>query len=109
MDGDGMPPMLFVTTDNEMLLDDTLMLVERLHEAGIDTTCHVWPLLPHAFPVFERYFRESSQVRADIVAFARQQLLRAASRTRTARLRRVAPAHSSRHQKPHNEQISHQN
>src|SRR3546814_12775297 len=92
MDCDGMPPMLFVTTDNEMLLDDTLMLVERLHEAGIDTTCHVWPLLPHAFPVFDRYFRESRQVRADIVAFARQRLLRAARSTRSDRLRAVRSA-----------------
>src|SRR3546814_15666489 len=88
MDCDGMPPMLFVTTDNEMLLDDTLMLVERLHEAGIDTTCHVWPLLPHAFPVFDRYFRERRQVRADIVAFDRQRLLRAASSSEERRVGR---------------------
>src|SRR3546814_8992250 len=78
MDCDGMPPMLFVTTDNEMLLDDTLMLVERLHEAGIDTPCHVWPLLPHAFPVFDRYFRECRLVRAHIVAFPSPRLIRPA-------------------------------
>src|SRR3546814_17525482 len=107
MDCDGMPPMLFVTTDNEMLLDDTLMLVERLHEAGIDTTCHVWPLLPHAFPVFDLNFRDRRQVCADIVAFPRRRLLRSATGTeelrrgkecgRTSRYRWTPHHHKKKH------------
>lgn len=92
MDCDGMPPTFFLTSDNEVLMDETLMLAARFHAAGAETVCHVWPMLPHAFPVFDSHFPEISRTRADIVAFAIRQLTLAASKGRGSRLRRMRPA-----------------
>src|SRR3546814_9157244 len=41
MDCDGMPPMLFVTTDNEMLLDDTLMLRSEEHTSELQSLMRI--------------------------------------------------------------------
>jgi hypothetical protein len=34
----------------------------------------VWPVLPHAFPLFEALFPETAIVRADMAAFLRRHL-----------------------------------
>ncbi len=72
MDCEGMPPMFFLASSNEVLMDDTLMLARRMLQAGIPTDCHIWPTLPHAFPLFEVYFPEASLAREDIQRFIRK-------------------------------------
>jgi monoterpene epsilon-lactone hydrolase len=79
MDCDGLPPMFFLATDNEILLDETVMLARRMHDAGVQTLCHVWPRLPHAFVLFEDYFSEVRPARDEIVEFARRHLRKPAS------------------------------
>lgn len=74
MDCNGLPPLLFLASDNEILTDDTIMLARRAQAAGVPTSCQVWPELPHAFPLFESWFPEVRQAREDIVAFARRHL-----------------------------------
>lgn len=74
MDCHGLPPMFFLASDNEVLLDETIMLARRMREAGVSTICHVWPMLPHAFPLFEAYFPEVRQARYEIAAFAQRHL-----------------------------------
>lgn len=74
MDCAGMPPLHFLATDNEILVDETVMLAHRAHEAGVKTTCHVWPKFPHAFPLFEGMFPEVRPAREEIAAFARRHL-----------------------------------
>ena len=74
MDCAGLPPMLFMASDTEILLDDTLLLAARAQAAGVETTCQIWPHFPHAFPLFEPYFPEVRPARDDIVAFARSKL-----------------------------------
>lgn len=74
MDCEGLPPMLFMASDAEILVDETIMLAGRAQEAGVAAVCHVWPQLPHAFPLFEKQFPEVRQARIDIVAFARRHL-----------------------------------
>lgn len=69
-----LPPLFFLASDNEVLMDETIMLARRCREAGVQTTCHVWPILPHAFPLFEHYFPEVRQAREEIAAFARAHL-----------------------------------
>lgn len=70
----GFPPMHLVASDNEVLLDDTVMFARRAKGAGVDVRCEIWPLLPHAFPLFEPLFPEAAQARVDIVAFLREVL-----------------------------------
>lgn len=65
----GFPPMYLLASDSEVLLDDTVLLARRMREAKIETKLEVWPILPHAFPLFERVFPEVRQAREDIVAF----------------------------------------
>ncbi|HSW13072.1 MAG TPA: alpha/beta hydrolase [Solimonas sp.] len=74
MDCRGLPPMFFLASANEVLLDETIFTARRAHAAGVQTTCHIWPMLPHAFPLFERYFPEVKQARQDIAEFARRHL-----------------------------------
>jgi epsilon-lactone hydrolase len=74
MDCVGMPPMLFLASDNEILTDDTILLARRMQSSGVPTTCHIWPELPHAFPLFEDWFPEVRTARADMTAFAKRHL-----------------------------------
>lgn len=72
----GFPPLYLLASDGEVLLDDTVLLARRAREAGIPVTLDIWPLLPHAFPLFERLFPEVKQARKDIVAFIKTHVKR---------------------------------
>jgi acetyl esterase/lipase len=77
MDCDGLPPLFFLASSNEILMDDTVFLARRTSAAGIDTTCHIWPMLPHAFPLFAGFFPEAIAARRDIANFIGQHLAKA--------------------------------
>lgn len=70
----GFPPMYLLASDNEVLRDDTVLLAQRAREAGVEVKLDVWPLLPHAFPLFEALFPEVQAAREDMAAFMRRQL-----------------------------------
>jgi len=70
----GFPPLYLLASDNEVLLDDTVLFARRAKAAGVDVRFDVWPVLPHAFPLFGALFREVRQAREDIIAFAREHL-----------------------------------
>ena len=70
----GFPPLYLLASDSEVLLDDTVLLARRAREAGVPTKLEVWPILPHAFPLFERFMPEVRAAREDIVAFMREHL-----------------------------------
>jgi len=74
MDCRNLPPLFFLASANEILMDDTVLLARRTQQAGVDTRCHIWPVLPHAIPLFAATFPEARQARDDIVAFIRQHL-----------------------------------
>jgi acetyl esterase/lipase len=63
------PPLYLLASDNEVLLDDTVMFARNAKQYGVDVSFEVWPVLPHAFPLFENWFPEVRQAREDIVAF----------------------------------------
>ena len=65
------PPVSEQATDTEVLRDDTLMLGQRLREAGVPVRVDLWPRLPHAFPVLEQWLPEAAGARDDIVEFVR--------------------------------------
>lgn len=68
-DFSGFPPMYFIASEREILLDDSVLAAARAREAGVETQLDVWPVLPHAFLIFESMFAEASQAREDVVAF----------------------------------------
>ena len=68
----GFPPMYLLASDSEVLLDDTVLFARRAKAAGVDVRFDVWPILPHAFPLFERFMPEVREARKDILAFIRR-------------------------------------
>jgi monoterpene epsilon-lactone hydrolase len=49
----GFPPTLIQTGTDEVLLEDTIRLAERMEAAGVDVHCELWTGLWHAFPLFQ--------------------------------------------------------
>lgn len=70
----GFPPLYFLAGEREVLLDDSLLAAEAARADGVDTRLEVWPVLPHAFPLFEPIFPEARAARQDMVAFIQQHL-----------------------------------
>lgn len=65
---DGLPPLLILAGDDEILLDDALRLAERARQAGVAVTLEVWEGLFHVFPITP-FLPESAQALARIAAF----------------------------------------
>lgn len=70
----GFPPMYLIASDAEVLLDDTVFFARRAKAHGVDVRCDVWPVLPHAFPLFGTLYREVRLARADMLTFMREHL-----------------------------------
>jgi epsilon-lactone hydrolase len=51
-DYSGLPPMLVMVGDSEVLLDDSRQYAEKAKAAGVDVTLEVWDEMVHIFPVF---------------------------------------------------------
>lgn len=73
-DCSGFPPMYIIASDNEVLMDDSILFARRAKAAGVDLRCEIWPLLPHAFPLFGMMFPEVREVRKEMVAYMQQYL-----------------------------------
>ncbi len=65
----GLPPLYFLVGETEVLRDDTLITARHAAKAGVDTRVEVWPVLPHAFPLFIRLLPEALQARDEIIEF----------------------------------------
>jgi monoterpene epsilon-lactone hydrolase len=64
---DGLPPLLVVAGDAEVLRDDGVRLAERGRAAGVDVTLHVEPDMVHAFMAFGRNDPPTSRT-LDVIA-----------------------------------------
>jgi monoterpene epsilon-lactone hydrolase len=53
----GLPPMLMQVGSEEALLSDSLNFASRAAMAGVDVKLHVWPEMPHAWPLFHSFIR----------------------------------------------------
>ena len=71
---EGLPPMHFIAGDTEVLRDDSVLCAQRAKDAGVDVQLDVWPVLPHAFPLFSALFPEAKAAKKDIVGFAERHL-----------------------------------
>jgi monoterpene epsilon-lactone hydrolase len=55
----GLPSLLILASDSEILLDDTLRVVQKAREAGVAVECEVWREMIHAWPVATPLVREA--------------------------------------------------
>src|SRR5258708_22536616 len=53
----GLPPMLIQVGSEEVLLSDSLSFATRAAMAEVDVRLHVWPEMPHAWPLFHPFIR----------------------------------------------------
>lgn len=68
-DCSGLPPILLMASDAEILRDDIIFFARRLASAGITVELALWPRLPHAFPLLEDWFPEAARARHQISTF----------------------------------------
>lgn len=73
----GFPPLYFLVGETEVLLYDSLIVAEHARQAGVETKVDVWPVLPHAFPLFIRILPEALQARNDMIEFIQSHLPKA--------------------------------
>ena len=49
---EGLPPVLMMAGQSEVLRDDTTRMAEKLKAARVDVTVELWPAVPHTWPIF---------------------------------------------------------
>lgn len=65
----GLPPLLLEVGEAEILLSDSVRLAKRAAEAGVDVTLHVWPGMPHVWPLFAALLGEGRDAINEVGAF----------------------------------------
>lgn len=65
----GMPPMLAMVSQGEVLLDDTLALIARSAAAGVPVRGHIVPSVPHVWPLLMPNARATQEAIAAIATF----------------------------------------
>ncbi len=68
----GFPPSMIMASDSEVLIDDTLRIVERMQSSGVEVNLHQGKRLPHAWPVFARFLPEGRVALTRMAEFIRQ-------------------------------------
>jgi acetyl esterase/lipase len=57
----GLPPLLVLAGEREILLDDARRIVDRAHDAGVEAALHVAPGMIHIWPTFGGLFPEADE------------------------------------------------
>lgn len=70
----GLPPVLLITAESEMLRCDAELMAQRLAAADVQTTLQIWSGQIHAFPVLGDLLPESTAAIGEIGAFVRSLL-----------------------------------
>lgn len=68
----GLPPVLIVTAESEMLRCDAELMAQRLADADVPVTLQVWAGQVHAFPVLGNLLPESRAAIRGIATFIRE-------------------------------------
>jgi monoterpene epsilon-lactone hydrolase len=55
----GLPALFIQVGDSEVLLDDSLRLVENARKAGVEATLQIWPCVPHGWQIFASFLPEA--------------------------------------------------
>ena len=67
----GLPPTLIQVGSDEVLLDDSVRMAERMRAAGCWVELEIWPRMPHAWHVWARMMPEARAAIERIGAFVR--------------------------------------
>jgi acetyl esterase/lipase len=65
----GLPPLLILAAENEVLLDDSVQIAKKAHEAGVEATLEIVPKMQHAWPVALPHLAESKTALQTIARF----------------------------------------
>jgi acetyl esterase/lipase len=65
----GLPPTYFQVASDELLLDDSTRMAERMQTAGVTVVLDIWPDLWHEWPIFSDAIPEGEQALAKIATF----------------------------------------
>jgi epsilon-lactone hydrolase len=69
---EGLPPTLIQVGSDEILLDDSVRMDQRMRSAGCDVTLEVWPRMPHVWHAFAPFLPEAGEAIAHMGAFIRE-------------------------------------
>jgi acetyl esterase/lipase len=81
-DPTGLPPTLIQVGSDEILLDDSVRMAERMRKAGCAADLEIWTRMPHVWHAFAPVMPEARRAIARIGAFVRRHT--AAARSATA-------------------------
>ncbi|OQX61291.1 MAG: hypothetical protein B5M56_09395 [Desulfococcus sp. 4484_241] len=70
----GLPPLFVQASDTELLLNDSLLVVDRAKKAGVDVRFRLWHNLPHVFSVFSDFLPEGKAGVKEIAAFVNRHI-----------------------------------
>lgn len=70
----GLPPILILVGNDEMMRDDSIRFFEKAREAGINITLRVGEGMVHCYPLFAPLFPEATQAMEEISTFIKTQL-----------------------------------
>lgn len=68
----GLPPILIVVGDHEIMLDDSVRFAEKAKAAGVAVDLRVWQDMVHCFPLLAPMFPEAIQGWDEMIAFIMQ-------------------------------------
>ena len=68
-DPTGLPPTLIQVGSDEVLLDDSVRMAQRMRAAGCPVELEIWPRMPHAWQLWARLLPEARAAIARIGAF----------------------------------------
>ena len=67
----GAGPVWMTVSDQEILLDDTRRMADKLKNQGVDVTCKIENNLPHVWPLFKGYLPEAETTLRELAAWIR--------------------------------------
>ena len=70
----GLPPTLIQVGSDEILLDDSVQMAERMRAAGCEVELEVWPRMPHAWHVWARIMPEARSAIERVGAFVQRRM-----------------------------------
>jgi acetyl esterase/lipase len=57
----GLPPMIFHAGGDEVLLDDSIRVVEHAKQAGVEVQVKTWPVVPHIWQMLHQWIPEGRE------------------------------------------------
>ncbi len=70
----GLPPLLIITGDDEVLRDDSIQFAEKAEQAGVDVTLRVGEGMVHCFTLMAPMFPEATAAMSEICSFINKHL-----------------------------------